>query len=67
MPPFIIFDAKQLNILWTKGEVPGTRYGLSKNGWTDQELFKGRLKHHFLIHAVSATPPVVSGWPQFSL
>ena len=30
-PPFIIFDAKQLNILWTRGEVPGTRYGLSKN------------------------------------
>ena len=56
MPPFIIFDAKQLNILWTKGEVPGTRYGLSKNGWTDQELFKGWLKDHFLIHAVSGRP-----------
>ena len=56
MPPFIIFDAKQLNILWTKGEVPGTRHGLSKNGWTDQELFKGWLKDHFLIHAVLGRP-----------
>ena len=29
IPPFVIFDAKQLNLLWTKGEVPGTRYGLT--------------------------------------
>ena len=27
--PFVIFDAAKLNSLWTKGEVPGTRYGLS--------------------------------------
>ena len=36
LPPFVIFDTKQLNDLWIHGEVPGTRYGLSKNGWTDQ-------------------------------
>ena len=32
IPPFVIFDAKTLNIEWTKGEVPGTRYGLSNTG-----------------------------------
>lgn len=56
LPPFIIFDNKQLNPLWTRGEVLGTRYGLSKNGWTDQELFKGWLKEHFLKHAVKGRP-----------
>ena len=46
-PPFVIFDAKQLNPLWTRGEVPGSCYGLSKNRWTDQELFRGWLTEHF--------------------
>jgi len=40
MPPFIIFDAKNLNIDWTKDEVPGTTYGLSENSWIDMALFK---------------------------
>jgi len=35
MPPFIIFDAKNLNIDWTKDEMPGSTYGLSENGWID--------------------------------
>ena len=34
--PFVIFDAAKLMALWAKGEVPGTRYGLSSQGWTDQ-------------------------------
>ena len=38
IPPFVIFDAKQLNPLWTRDEVGGTRYGLSK---IDRELFHG--------------------------
>ena len=33
-----------------------TRYGSSKNGWTDQELFHGWLKEHFLTHAVQGHP-----------
>ena len=35
IPPFVIFDAKQLNPLWARDEVPGTRYGLSEKGWID--------------------------------
>ena len=52
IPPFVIFDAKTLNIEWTKGEIPGTRYGLSNTGWVDTYLFKKWLKDHFLEHAV---------------
>ena len=40
IPPFVIFDAKMLNLDWAKGEVPGTRYGLSATGWVDTHLFK---------------------------
>ena len=43
-------------MLWTKGEVPGTTYGLSSNGWIDMDLFKGWFETHFLRHAVSARP-----------
>ena len=41
IPPFVIFDTKQLNILWTRGEVAGTLYGVSDSGWTDIGLFFG--------------------------
>ena len=56
MPPFIIFDAKNLNMEWTKGEVPGTTYGLSDSGWIDSELFKQWFFQHFLRHAGSSRP-----------
>ena len=46
IPLFVIFDAKQLNH-WTRGEVSGTRYGLSDSGWTDQALFYGWPEEHF--------------------
>jgi len=39
MPPFIIYDAKNLNMDWTEKEVPSTTYGLYDNGWIDMDLF----------------------------
>ena len=39
-----------------KGEVPGTLYGLSENGWIDSELFNLWFSHHFLAHAPPARP-----------
>ena len=51
LPPFIIFDAKNLNMDWAKEEVPGTTYGLSDSGWIDMLLFKKWFFHHFLNHA----------------
>ena len=56
IPPFVIFDAKHLNHLWTRGEVSGTRYGVSDSGWTNRELFYGWLEEHFLVHAIPARP-----------
>ena len=56
LPPFIIFAAKQLNPLWTRNEVPGSRYGISDKGWVDQELFHIWLKEHFLTNAVAQRP-----------
>ena len=47
MPPFVIFSAKRLNHLWTLGEVPGTRYGLSDSGWTDHDYSMAGLTNIF--------------------
>ena len=56
IPPFVIFDAKRLNLDWRKDEVVGTSYGLSSNGWVDSELFKGWLVQHFVANAVGDCP-----------
>ena len=56
IPPFVIFEPKHLNHLWTRGEVSGTCYGVSDSGWTNRELFFGWLEEHFLVHAIPARP-----------
>ena len=48
MPPFIVLDRKTLNPTFTRGEVPGTLYGLSTNGWMNQDLFHQWFVKHFL-------------------
>ena len=40
----------------TKGEVPGTIYGLLDNGWIDSDLFHHWFGHHFLAYAPPARP-----------
>ena len=52
----VIFDGKYLNYQWTTDEVPGTYYGMSGKGWTDQELFKHHFRDHFLKYAVPTRP-----------
>ena len=56
IPPFVILDLKTLNHEWTEGEVSGTTYGLSDEGWVDLELFRGWLIDHFAKKAVGARP-----------
>ena len=46
--PFVIFNTKQLNKLWTRGEVSGSRYCSSDSGWTGQAVFFGKLEEHFV-------------------
>ena len=40
----------------TKGEVPGTLYGLSQNGWINSELFFHWFQHHFMEYAPPTRP-----------
>jgi len=40
----------------SRGGVPGTLYGMSPNGWMDQELFSSWFFTHFLKHAISDRP-----------
>ena len=54
IPPLVIFDRKTLNPELTTGEVPGTIYGLSSNGWINGELFMYWFYQHFL----ASVPPV---------
>ena len=56
VPPYIIFAAKQLNHLWMKDEVPGSRYAVSDNGRIDPDLFHFWMTEHFLEHAVAGCP-----------
>ena len=56
VPPMVIFDRKSLKPEMTIGEVPGTMYGLSANGWMDTELFELWFKHHFLAYAPPTCP-----------
>ncbi len=59
IPPMVIFEGKYLNHLWTQNEVPGTYYGMSGKGWTDQELFRSWLKNHFLRYVVPGRPIIL--------
>ena len=50
----VIFNTNKLNPAWTKGEVVGTKYGLSTNGWINTELFEAWFVEHFIPNAVSS-------------
>ena len=56
IPPMTVFDRKQLQPEMVEGEMPGTFYGLTDNGWMNAELFEEWFKHHFLVHAPSVRP-----------
>ena len=56
MPPFVILDRQSLNQAMTRGEVPGTLYGLSRNGWINSDLFYHWFTHHFLQYAPPSRP-----------
>ncbi len=56
IPPFVIFDRKTLNPLYSRNEVPGTMYGLSPNGWIDRSLFCEWFFDHFLVYAPPHRP-----------
>ena len=59
IPPFVVLDDKNLNFKFTLGEVPGTLYGLSPNGWMTQDLFHGWFTNHFLQYATPQRPLIL--------
>lgn len=52
----VIFDGQRLNPEWTSGEVPGTLFGMSDKGWTDQELFYYWMTKLFIPNISIARP-----------
>ena len=56
IPPIVIYNAAKINPAWTKGEVVGTKYGLSANGWINTNLFEAWFIEHFIPNAVSSCP-----------
>ena len=40
----------------SKGEVPGTLYGMLHSGWMDSELFSNLFSNNFLKHVVPSRP-----------
>ena len=67
IPPFLIINRKSLGRDFTRGEVPGTLYGLSKNGWMDQRLFHDWFVNHFLRYATSQRHYFNNGWALLTL
>ena len=60
IPPYVIYNAKTLNPEWMKDGPPGTKYARSENGWIDTDLFEHWFNNHFLTHAVSSRPLLLS-------
>ena len=56
IPPMVIFDRKILKPELTHGEVPGTIYGLTSNGWSNSEMFDLWFRNHFLRYIPSIRP-----------
>ena len=56
IPPMVIFEGKRLNCEWIKGEVPNTLYGMSEQGWTDQEFLFYWMTELFLEYIPPACP-----------
>ena len=55
IPPMVIFDRMTLNDAMTRGEVPGTTYGLSHNGWITREIFCNWFEH-FCVRFQASVP-----------
>jgi len=56
LPPMVIFDRKLLKPELTWGEVPGTLYGLTANGWSNSEMFELWFHNHFLRYIPAVRP-----------
>ena len=56
LPPMIDLKKRPITQHITEGEIPGTMYGLSTNGWMNRELFSTWFTKLFLQYAHSERP-----------
>ena len=59
IPPTVVFDRKQIRQELTYGEIPGTTYAGTGNGWVNAEIFDSWFSKHFLAHAPSSRPLIL--------
>ena len=56
IPPLVIWKRKTISVEMANGEIPGTQYGFSQNGWMQSNLFNSWLKKHFIRYAPASRP-----------
>lgn len=59
LPPMVIWDRKTMQADMLKGQVHGTLYAFSSNGWIDQELFDLWFHNLFIKYAPSVRPLIL--------
>ena len=59
LPLMVVFEGKWLNAEWIKGDVPDTLYGMSDQGWTDQELFFFYRMTELFLEQIPPARPVL--------
>ena len=59
IPPLIIWKRKTMTAEMAVGEIPGTQYGFSENGWTNSILFDSWFKKQFMRYAPASRPLIL--------
>ena len=50
LPPFVVYKAENLYGNWCNGGPAGSRYDVTKTGWSDSRTFELWFRHIFLPH-----------------
>ncbi|XP_053379621.1 jerky protein homolog-like [Mercenaria mercenaria] len=50
LPPFFVFKGKRYNPDLMKGANPGAKYEMSETGWSNSNIFRKYVQHHFYPH-----------------
>ena len=59
IPPLIVWNRKTMAPEMATGEIPGTLYGFSVNGWTNSILFDSWFKKLFMRYAPASRPLIL--------
>ena len=59
IPPLIVWKRKTMPPEMATGEIPGTHYGFSENGWTNSILFDSWFKKLFMRYVPACRPLIL--------